>query len=117
MHMNEPTQRSDSATVSMSNFLFMAIVWRGRDNTGVQEGDAYWGLRGAMTGLGKVGSVKMYPILIRYVFVGVCRHIRGVRTNRNQSIPLGVRKKFTVPIGRVLIRPGSVANVSICGNR
>ena len=69
----------------------------------MQEGDAYWGLRGAMTGLGKVDTVKMYPILIRYVFVGICSHIRGVRTNRNQSIPLGVREKFTVPIGRVLI--------------
>lgn len=82
-----------------------------------KKGICTWVLRGALTGLGKVGTVRMYPILIRCVFVSVCGYIRGVGINDNQSITQRVREKIPVPIGRVLNRPGCLANVTICGNK
>lgn len=82
-----------------------------------KKGICTWVLRGALTSLGKVGTVRMYPILIRCVFVSVCGHIRGVRINKNQSISQRVREKIPVPIGRVLNRPWCLANVTLCGNK
>jgi hypothetical protein len=45
---------------------------RGRGQYRSKTGYVYVGVEGALTSLGRIDTVKTYPILITYVFVNIC---------------------------------------------